>query len=81
VKPFPRDLFGEVVVTHDDVRAWLLAVPRIDPESARAAHYVKGYGVVDKIRAAKLQGLFDACTAPRMIEPQSQSWWDRMCWR
>ena len=76
----PIDLFGEVVVTHHDVRAWLLAVPRIDPDGPRAAHYIRGYGVVAKISAAKLYGTFDAITAPRMIEPQSAEWWHRMAW-
>jgi hypothetical protein len=79
--PHPLDLFGDVVITHADVRAWLVAVPRLDPESTRAAHYVRTYGVIDKIRFAKQQGMFDACTLPRMIEPKSQAWWDRMCWR
>lgn len=53
------DLFGEVPVTEADVRLWLLAVPRIDPDSPRAAHYVRGWNVPDKIRAAKLSGWFD----------------------
>lgn len=76
----PIDLFGEVVVTRDDVRAWLIAVPRINPDSPRAAHYVRGYGVVAKISHAKLYGTFDALTAPRQIEPQSAEWWARMTW-
>lgn len=76
----PVDLFGEVVVTQQDVRAWLLAVPRIDPDSPRAAHYLRGYAVASKIAAAKLSGSFDAITAPRQLEPQSAAWWDRMTW-
>ncbi|MGC1173114.1 hypothetical protein [Polaromonas sp.] len=76
----PVDLFGEVVVTQQDVRAWLLAVPRIDPDGPRAGHYVRGYGVVAKIAHAKLYGTFDQLTAPRLIEPQSAEWWHRMAW-
>lgn len=56
------DLFGEVVVTWDDVRLWLAAVPRIDPDSPRAANYFTGWNVPAKIRAAKLAGTFEAIT-------------------
>ena len=73
-----HDLFGEVVVTQAAVRAWLVAVPRIDPDSPRAGHYVRGYDVVGKIRAAKARGLFDAVTAPR--DPPPGHWWLRFRW-
>lgn len=53
------DLFGEVVVTWEDVRLWLTAVPRIDPDSPRAIRYAIGWNVPAKIRAAKLAGWFD----------------------
>jgi hypothetical protein len=76
----PYDLFGEVRVTQDDVRLWLLAVPRIDPDGPRAAHYVRSYDVAGKIARAKLDGVFDLVTAPRMIIPGSPLWWARMCW-
>lgn len=59
------DLFGEVVVTWDDVRLWLMAVPRIDPDSPRAMRYVTGWDVPQKIRAAKLSGWFDTLQAPQ----------------
>lgn len=52
------DLFGDVPVTEDDVRLWLLAVPRIDPDSPRAAVYARCWNVAAKIRAAKLAGWF-----------------------
>lgn len=55
-----RDLFGEVPVSVDDVRVWLRAVAGISPSSPRAAAYVRNYNVVEKIRAAKLAGAFDA---------------------
>ena len=80
MRPQERDLFGEVVITLHDVRLWLQTVPRIDPDGPRAAHYVRGYDVPAKIRQAKLQGIFEACTAPRVIEFQSPAWWSRMCW-
>ncbi len=43
MEPQPLDLFGEVPVTFEDIDAWLLAVPRIDPSSWRAHHYVRQY--------------------------------------
>lgn len=54
------DLFGVVPVSIDEVRAWLAAVPRIDPDGPRAAEYVRSYRVVEKIQAAKVAGTFDA---------------------
>lgn len=52
------DLFGEVPVTSHDVFAWLLCVVGIDPASERAAAYVRGYGVIQKITDAKVSGEF-----------------------
>lgn len=51
-----RDLFGEVPVSFEDVYAWLLAVANIDPESERAAAYVRDWGVVRRIVECKLKG-------------------------
>ncbi len=67
------DMFGQVPVSRPDVYAWLLAVPDIDPGSCRAASYAEGYGVLDKIIAAKLAGTFDeivadACATARYRE-------------
>ena len=80
MQPFERDLFDDVIVTRQDIAAWLEAVPRIPIDSPRAAHYIKGYDVISKIKRAKLEGTFEATTRPRMIEPQSAAWWHRMCW-
>ena len=80
MRPQERDLFGEVIVTLSDIRLWLLAVPRIDPDGPRAAHYIRGYDVPGKIARAKLQGLFEQITTPRMLDAQSAQWWHRMCW-
>ena len=54
-----RDLFGQVPITLQDVRAWLIAVPRIDPDSPRAARYFTSYNVTQKIAAAKIAGTFE----------------------
>lgn len=76
--PSKLDLFGEVVITLDDLRAWLVAVPRIDPDGPRALHYVRSYAVPDKVRQAKLSGTFDALTAPR--DTPAAHWWARFHW-
>lgn len=75
----PMDnLFGDVVVTLADIDAWLVAVPRIDPRSKRAAHYITAYNVVGKIKAAKLSGTFDdTVSRPPELSPW---WWDRFSW-
>jgi hypothetical protein len=51
-------LFGFQSVTPEDIAAWLLAVPKIDPHGPRAVHYVQGYDVVTKIAQAKAAGTF-----------------------
>lgn len=75
---FLRDLFGEVPVSTSDVDDWLRAVPRIDPESPRAAWYVVQWRVVEKIKAAKLRGDFDDIVR-RGLEA-SPFWWSRFRW-
>lgn len=72
------DLFGEVRVTTHDIDAWLLAVPRLEPGTPRAARYVDEWAVVDKIKRAKLDGRFDAIVAPRL--PGTGFWWERFNW-
>lgn len=56
--PYPFDLFGEVPVTVEDVRTWLRLVPRLDPDSPRAAMYCRSWSVPRKIAAAKMDGSF-----------------------
>lgn len=58
--PAELDLFDSVPVTRADVYAWLLALPGLDPQSPRAAEYVRTFDVVGKIMLAKLAGTFDA---------------------
>lgn len=67
------DLFGEVVVTWEDVRLWLTVVPRIDPDSPRAGRYVLNWNVPAKIRAAKLAGWFDQLQPARPSLGYSQT--------
>jgi len=61
----PYDLFGEIPVTLEELLAWMLAVPGIAPTSARFGPYVRGYDVVEKIRAAKRSGTLEAILAAR----------------
>lgn len=54
------DLFGEVIVTEDDVQAWVEAVaPAFASNQRSFALYVRCWSVVDKIRVAKRTGTFD----------------------
>jgi hypothetical protein len=54
------DLFGEVPVTHDDVRAWVCAIAPAWTSSERSyAFYVSRWNVADKVRTAKLAGTFE----------------------
>ncbi|MDR5883625.1 hypothetical protein [Caballeronia sp. LZ032] len=55
------DLFGEVVVTYDDLILWVEAVAPAYASSQRAFdHYVKAWAVADKVRRAKMYGTFDS---------------------
>lgn len=78
MRPPVRDLFGQIPVTHQDVAAWLIAVPRIDPSSPRAAAYVRAYSVPEKIARAKENGTFEQLTAGPEIPPGH--WWRRFKW-
>jgi hypothetical protein len=60
-----RDLFGEIPVTLDELLAWMLAVPGIPPTTRRFAYYVRGWNVIEKIRAAKVAGTFDEIVSAR----------------
>lgn len=53
-----RDLFGEVPVSIDDVLRWLEIV-NFHCAPFRVAYYVLNWNVVDKIRAAKLDGTWE----------------------
>ncbi len=53
------DLFGDVVVTLDDVDFWLDEVPKIPRTSPRRREwYFQNYNVVNKIKTAKRSGHF-----------------------
>lgn len=58
------DLFGEVVVTEDDLFNWVAAVaPRwLSPERSYR-NYVRSWDVAGKVKAAKLRGTFEATIA------------------
>lgn len=51
--------FDTVQVTQADIDRWLIAVPRMDPASPRAAAYIRGYDVAGKVAAAKASGQFE----------------------
>lgn len=55
-----RDLFGEVVVTDDDIFAWVMSVaPRWTYSKRAYENYVRSWNVAEKVRVAKMTGRFD----------------------
>jgi hypothetical protein len=53
------DLFGDVIVTLDDVELWLDKVPRHLSNSPNArSRYAKNYDIASKIKQAKINGSF-----------------------
>lgn len=72
-----HDLFGHIPVYFHDIENWLIAVPRLAPDSPRAARYVKNYDVVGKITRSKERGDFESTIARR---EQSPFWWHRFHW-
>ena len=53
------DLFGDVIVTLDDVELWLNEVPKnLSHLSNSRLLYAKNYDVANKIKRAKLNGTF-----------------------
>lgn len=61
----PVDLFGEVVITHDDLEAWVAAVSPLHLTDRLFDNYVRSYDVAGKVRWSKLHGEFEARTAVR----------------
>ncbi|WP_176034681.1 hypothetical protein [Burkholderia multivorans] len=58
------DLFGEVIVTADDVARWVAALAPAYMSSERAfERYVRLWDVAGKVRAAKLAGTFESTIA------------------
>lgn len=54
------DLFGEVVITYDDLELWVSALaPGFSSNQHRRAHYIRQWDVAAKVRRAKLSGTFD----------------------
>ena len=68
----PFDLFGEIPVTWPEVLTWCERVAGIRAGSWRLEYYVRGWNVVEKIRAAKLAGELDSILA---AEPEIASPW------
>ncbi|WP_343675172.1 hypothetical protein [Paraburkholderia heleia] len=60
IKDEMLDLFGEVIVTEDDIHDWVEALAPAFLANARSFElYVRGWRVADKVRAAKRDGTFD----------------------
>ena len=57
------DLFGDVVITDDDIFLWVSVVaPRWLYSERAFMNYVRGWSVSDKIRTAKIDRSFDKMT-------------------
>jgi hypothetical protein len=55
------DLFGEVVVTYEDLELWVSALaPGFALNEQRSAYYIARWNVADKVRRAKLAGTFES---------------------
>lgn len=69
------DLFGEVVITYDDVELFLRAVPRhVDGDRFNAVeYYVNNHNVVNKIRCMKLDNSFYSLNDRRPLDRDSLS--------
>jgi hypothetical protein len=53
------DLFGEVVVTYEDLEEWVSALaPGFAGNDQRIAYYIRYWNVADKVRVAKQNGTF-----------------------
>lgn len=67
----PFDLFGEIPVTWPEVLAWCECVAGIPADSWRLEYYVRGWNVIEKIRAAKAAGTLEAIleAAPDVRSP------------
>jgi hypothetical protein len=53
------DLFGDVIVTLDDVELWLDTVPRYLSNAPNARlRYAKNYDIASKIKVAKMNNTF-----------------------
>lgn len=55
------DLFGDVIITHDDLHAWVAAVaPAFAVNERSIKRYIRFWDVAGKVRRAKLAGTFDS---------------------
>lgn len=52
-------MFGQVVITSQDLEDWVRAVaPHIAHSDWRIRNYIRDYRVAEKVRAAKLAGVY-----------------------
>ena len=55
------DLFGQVVVTYEDLELWVSALaPGFAISEQRMAYYIRHWDVAGKVARAKLAGTFDS---------------------
>lgn len=55
------DLFGDVIITHEDLEAWVTAVaPAFAVNDRSIKRYIRFWDVAHKVRQAKLGGYFES---------------------
>ena len=58
IKPYARDLFGEIPVLESELTKWVQrAAPHIFHSRWRTDHYIRDWQVAEKIKAVKLKEL------------------------
>jgi len=63
------DLFGEVIITIEDVELWLDAVPHIFRDQTRQReYYAQNWNVTNKIKLSKLDGSFEKLITERTLD-------------
>jgi hypothetical protein len=51
MKPYARDLFGEIPITESELTEWVQRVaPHIFHSRWRVEHYIRDWNVIDKIK-------------------------------
>lgn len=65
----PYDLFGEIIVTENDIIDWVEATaPRWLTPRRSFEGYVRSYDVAGKVRAAKIAGIFHEIIENRPVQ-------------
>ena len=71
IKPYARDLFGEIPVLQSELTEWVQRVaPHIYHSRWRTDHYIRDWHVAEKIKAVKLKELGEIPIKKKQIKRQ-----------